>query len=838
MKIKIFIISLLLTLLIVGVTLGETYVPISLYPIGIFLIVLCIVFYVYKLLFNEKKHFEDLCQCLNNSINSVKIEILQNQSVCKDQILSNIADRFLSMNQTITQNIDSLKEELSQKTNTILDNLSAQAEIIDDKFNKEKELLESLLEKTQSLSAEIITEISRSSKMLECILNNIIENLKNEEERTRKHIEETCNNVSSQLNSQSRIIGESINTSSNLFTKISQENKEILITSISELSSQELSFRETLSLSLSDILQKNNILQELVRVSQESLMNNINNRGNEVTEYISKCIVDAIGNVLDSLNKTQIYLEKSTETLLRNSKQQGDNVNNNILVTIERNDALKDILISSVTQLVDILTTTKLQTADIIRNVEAVQLQNSNLQESIINNNKLIENNTDSVVASTGRHKTEIVELVSQNSESMSKCIEQHVSNALYTLTDNINQAKALTIKTENSVLQSKNEQVQVVDNVIQELEKQSSVIQHKLDNTQNKVLAQTEQMNMTFKTTIDEMNNCFISEGLKSSESIKSNISDAVNKIKESVGETLKLNSNNAEQLSESLASMSNTISNKISTVEGQTQIITKGIKTLNDLYKDNSNSLKSVNSQFDLLHKGITSAQIQSNNVERLISQLAKESSNSAIIDSIKLMIADLRKEVLVGVSNLHNGILESQVEQKVINDELIKLQAILRNIPTDSVYQVDGTQKSSSKNPNKATTNLSTPEGESKKYLDVDQICPIVPSVNPSIGKKIDLKPNRTETIVDNETNNIVYNQFVNGELSKSTMKDKKGRLIYELEYKNGKIFRSRNYDAKGIMNIEQTYYDNGQVHYRNEKTIKGKISTEFDKYGNKK
>ena len=56
--------------------------------------------------------------------------------------------------------------------------------------------------------------------------------------------------------------------------------------------------------------------------------------------------------------------------------------------------------------------------------------------------------------------------------------------------------------------------------------------------------------------------------------------------------------------------------------------------------------------------------------------------------------------------------------------------------------------------------------------------------------------------------------------------------------ELEYVNERIVRSRNFNNKGQLNVEQTFYANGQVHYRNEYTPNGRITTEFDFNGKKK
>ena len=164
---------------------------------------------------------------------------------------------------------------------------------------------------------------------------------------------------------------------------------------------------------------------------------------------------------------------------------------------------------------------------------------------------------------------------------------------------------------------------------------------------------------------------------------------------------------------------------------------------------------------------------------------------------------------------VSDINEELLETQIKQESTNDQLNKLQTLLRNISKDIASPLS-LEKPIPKQP------------EEKKKLT-----PVL-----STPSKQESNPNRTETIVDSQTNNIVLNQFVGGKLAKSTMKDVKGHLLYELEYKNGQIARSRNYDIKGNMNIEQTFYDNGQVHFRNEITENGKITTEFDRNGNKK
>ncbi|MBR5593762.1 MAG: hypothetical protein IKW46_06770 [Bacteroidaceae bacterium] len=100
--------------------------------------------------------------------------------------------------------------------------------------------------------------------------------------------------------------------------------------------------------------------------------------------------------------------------------------------------------------------------------------------------------------------------------------------------------------------------------------------------------------------------------------------------------------------------------------------------------------------------------------------------------------------------------------------------------------------------------------------------------VPTAEPS------LKPNRMEEFFDAETGNIVSNHYKDGNLVKSVMKQK-GCVVYEVEYEDDRIYKTRNYDTTGNVNIEQVFYENGQVHYRNEYTVE---VTEFDINGKKK
>ena len=187
------------------------------------------------------------------------------------------------------------------------------------------------------------------------------------------------------------------------------------------------------------------------------------------------------------------------------------------------------------------------------------------------------------------------------------------------------------------------------------------------------------------------------------------------------------------------------------------------------------------------------LSAIQIKVENVESGVSAMSCKNEEQTITESVKNIIAELKKELMSSLSTVNDRILDTQIAQEKANDELWKLQELLRILS--------------------------------------------LPAISHSIGNG-DLSSNRLESIVDPETHNEVLNQYDGDKLAKSSMKDTNGHLIYEIEYKAGAVARTRNYDSEGKLNIEQTFFENGQVHYRTEYTSAGKKTTEFDINGNKK
>ena len=210
--------------------------------------------------------------------------------------------------------------------------------------------------------------------------------------------------------------------------------------------------------------------------------------------------------------------------------------------------------------------------------------------------------------------------------------------------------------------------------------------------------------------------------------------------------------------------------------------------------------------------LHKQVTKLSINATNIERSVYHLSDKKGINEILKAVENVLNSLKTDIKNTNSNFSNQLLDTQILQEKTQKEIEKLYQLVNII-------------SNSKSTSSSSGSNST-------------IAKILHSQPKQSSTTSELSPNRIETLVDEETKRKVENKYENNSLVKSTMKDLKGKLLYEIEYnKSGNIVRSRNYDNKGNVNVEQYFHSNGQVKYRNEWTHEGKITSEFDINGNK-
>ena len=360
--------------------------------------------------------------------------------------------------------------------------------------------------------------------------------------------------------------------------------------------------------------------------------------------------------------------------------------------------------------------------------------------------------------------------------------------------------------------------------------------IQESINTSASDLVAKTDALTETLKTTNDEIQAKV--EG--ASNGLSQLITEGIGAITTSVSTVIdgarQASSESAEQIMSANKENSASILQKVDELILQGATIEKQNNTISSLIVDSVKEsdkatemfMSGLQDQYQTINKGLTSVQLKTENIENSVLHISEKEFNKKIVDSIQSLILELRTDIKNSISDINNEFLDTQIAQETINSELEKLQVLLRTVLNSFENKTE-----------KIVKQVAT---ESNKQVKPSSSTPsILPNVSRSVEQNVKSHqpdPNRTESIVDSETKNIVVNQYKDGNVVKSTMKDSKGHTIYEVEYSKGKIVRTRNYDSKGKLTIEQTFYDNGQVHYRNEYTSKGKVTTEFDINGKKK
>ena len=255
----------------------------------------------------------------------------------------------------------------------------------------------------------------------------------------------------------------------------------------------------------------------------------------------------------------------------------------------------------------------------------------------------------------------------------------------------------------------------------------------------------------------------------------------------------------NSAEELSTKIESNKTETKGLLSNIENHNIKLSEHINSCSDNlnnYKvsltESNIRLKSIESQNQSINK---KADIIIKNSDELKDELLKINNFSketkSTNTSIELYIHKLEEDFTKHFDEIEEQILSSQIQQNDIKYEIKNLFVIL---------------------------------GSLKNILEYN-----------------DRREDNIEAYLDERTGNTVENHYKNGILSKSVMKQQDGKIIYELLYREGNIEKSIQYNEDGKIAIEQTFYSNGEVHYRNEYTYRdGKdemVTTEFNEMGNK-
>ena len=520
-------------------------------------------------------------------------------------------------------------------------------------------------------------------------------------------------------------------------------------------------------------------------------------------------------------------LKKLTETITtisEQSKAQWENNTSKLLNSLSNN---QDQVLQQLTHSEETLS----------KNIES---STSQINEKVSHTYDLVQKESTKQTELVGALQQNTIELfnglskdiISLNESSRKQAIENanELKRTLASNTEHLSTVVNDSLKTIQESTFSSSEQLK------QQIAQICDTIQESINTSASDLAVKADALTETLKTTNDEIQAKVEGASNGMSQLISEGIGAITTSVSTGIDGARQASSESAEQIMSANKENSASILQKVDELILQGATIEKQNNTISSLIVDSVKEsdkatemfMSGLQDQYQTINKGLTSVQLKTENIENSVLHISEKEFNKKIVDSIQSLILELRTDIKNSISDINNEFLDTQIAQETINSELEKLQVLLRTVLNSFENKTE-----------KIVKQVAT---ESNKQVKPSSSTPsILPNVSRSVEQNVKSHqpdPNRTESIVDSETKNIVVNQYKDGNVVKSTMKDSKGHTIYEVEYSKGKIVRTRNYDSKGKLTIEQTFYDNGQVHYRNEYTSKGKVTTEFDINGKKK
>ena len=622
---------------------------------------------------------------------------------------------------------------------------------------------------------------------------------------------------------------------------IDQELKKLTET-ITTISEQSKAQWENNTSKLLNSLSNNQdqVLQQLTH-SEETLSKNIESSTSQINEKVSRTY-DLVQKESTKQTELVVALQQNTIELFNGLSKDIISLNESSRKqAIENANELKRTLASN-TEHLSTVVNDSLKTIQESTFSSSEQLRQQiaqicdTIQESINTSASDLAVKADALTETLKTTNDEIQAKVESASNGMSQLISEGIGAITTSVSTGIDGARQASSESAEQIMSANKENSASILQKVEDVMQHSIAIQESITTSAADLAAKTDTLNETIKTTNDEIQAKVEGASNGMSQLISEGIGAITASVSTGIDGARQASSESAEQIMSANKENSASILQKVDELILQGATIEKQNNTISSLIVDSVKEsdkatemfMSGLQDQYQTINKGLTSVQLKTENIENSVLHISEKEFNKKIVDSIQSLILELRTDIKNSISDINNEFLDTQIAQETINSELEKLQVLLRTVLNSFENKTE-----------KIVKQVAT---ESNKQVKPSSSTPsILPNVSRSVEQNVKSHqpdPNRTESIVDSETKNIVVNQYKDGNVVKSTMKDSKGHTIYEVEYSQGKIVRTRNYDSKGKLTIEQTFYDNGQVHYRNEYTSKGKVTTEFDINGKKK
>ena len=308
MKVKLFLLTILLLSIIFCLSFGKAIVPIWLCAV---IVVVSVIILVYWLLYTidisktfAEKKFVEIDEMIANNATAITETYLESQEKQLETVLS----YYSNLNQLIEKSSNLLKETISTETKNLLGNIESQENNNNNRYEK---LLEefSVLKKTlESNYSQLSSALSNSTEKISEIGENMHTAITKESELTRD-----C------LNNTTKRVEENIVAHTNTNKKDSDEAVRVLITSLHK-------YLETISALLSG--KSDDINSSLIKV-QSGLSEHVSQSESNLLENVNKIIVVAVESI-----------QKQIDSLAQETNANHESIKSSAINLAEKSDAI------------------------------------------------------------------------------------------------------------------------------------------------------------------------------------------------------------------------------------------------------------------------------------------------------------------------------------------------------------------------------------------------------------------------------------------------------------------------------------------------------------------
>lgn len=587
----------------------------------------------------------------------------------------------------------------------------------------------------------------------------------------------------------------------------------------------------------SKILNKIKILEYYIEEISSKTNEKINDNHTEVIRK-SDNIYNELSEIINKKEKDQ------RQFISKELVKQNENNNSNFESLNQKIEVLKNDNINELTKIKEKVNKLNNQIINLIN--KKFKQRESNSNDRHIQTKENINRVFSNIISELERMDDNIIESSKENMNQIIKESKENIENNTSKLSNEINikSKELLKIINNNSDNQKKfisknlDEQKENINSTFITLEKLNKINAELIEKSRKEFSNLNAHSLEYIDDNFEEIKNNYSETKIEIKDNIDELSSDIMNKI-EMENEDILINSNNNKEIV--IKKLSSILDNKS---QKELSEISKFYAQVNKDYesivKKSDSTKKNILNKFKNVMEKIENQILENRKNEKDIHKELSEIIKTKFKNQAQTNI-NLSKDIINEINNLDNHF--TKLFSLVNNIE--KSISLSKNDLSEILEEIYSSQVDSDKSIKKLLTkhgHIDSKISNIQNQINIlNSLVKVLKSDNitENDSKRRKKDPDRTEKIIDEDNNTVLFNRYKDNNLKKSEMK-LSGKKMFETKYDSkGRISSSINYNEKGDVTIKNFYYTNGQIKKRIENVNKNgelvKQIKEFNKKG---